>query len=150
MRPLASNPLNEVNVSCDGWLGLKVGCTMTWENWETHTRISGFTKNNVSGSEKETFLGFYNYSACACIWSHCDPMGCSLPGSSVHGILQAGIWSGLPFPTPGDLPHPGLLCLLHRQAGSLPLVPPGKPTVTGSYHAKNKELATWRTVSCYN
>ena len=39
-------------------------------------------------------------------------------------------WSGLPFPSPGDLPDPGikpLLCLLHWQAGSLPLVPPGKP-----------------------
>ena len=34
----------------------------------------------------------------------CEPMDCSLPGSSVHGILQARIWSGLPFPPPGDLP----------------------------------------------
>jgi len=37
-------------------------------------------------------------------------MGYSLPGSSVHGILQARIleWSGLPFPSPGDLPDPGI------------------------------------------
>ena len=34
-------------------------------------------------------------------------MDCSLPGSSVHGISQARILSGLPFPSPGDLPHPG-------------------------------------------
>ena len=29
----------------------------------------------------------------------CDPMGCSLPGSSVHGILQARIleWVAMPF-----------------------------------------------------
>ena len=29
----------------------------------------------------------------------CDPMDCSLPGSSVHGILQARIleWVGIPF-----------------------------------------------------
>ena len=29
----------------------------------------------------------------------CDPMDCSLPGSSVHGILQAGIleWLAIPF-----------------------------------------------------
>ena len=38
----------------------------------------------------------------------CDPMDCSLPGSSVHGILQARIWSGLPFPSPGDLSGPGI------------------------------------------
>ena len=39
-------------------------------------------------------------------------------------------WYRLPFPTPGDLPNPGLnLCLLHLlhwQADSLPLAPPGK------------------------
>ena len=40
-------------------------------------------------------------------------------------------WSGLPFPPPGDLPDQGsnlhLLCLLHQQAGALPLAPSGKP-----------------------
>ena len=38
----------------------------------------------------------------------CDRMDCSLPGSSVHGILQAEYWSGLPCPPPGDLPDPGI------------------------------------------
>ena len=38
----------------------------------------------------------------------CDPVDCSLPGSSVHGILQARILESLPFPIPGDLPHPGI------------------------------------------
>ena len=48
----------------------------------------------------------------------CDPMDCSLPGSSVHGILQARIleWVAMPssrgiFPTQGVNPH--LLWLLH-------------------------------------
>ena len=36
----------------------------------------------------------------------CNPVDCSPPGSSVHGILQAR--SGLPFPSPGDLPDPGI------------------------------------------
>ena len=35
-----------------------------------------------------------------------DPMDNSPPGSSVHGILQARYWRGLPFPSPGDLPDP--------------------------------------------
>ena len=34
-------------------------------------------------------------------------MDYSPPGSSIHGILQAGILSGLPCPPPGDLPNPG-------------------------------------------
>ena len=54
-----------------------------------------------------------------------DPMDCSRPGSSVHGILQARILEGachfLPrgiFPTQGSNPH-----LLHLLlVGSSPLV----------------------------
>ena len=38
----------------------------------------------------------------------CDPMECSLPDFSVHGILHTRNWSGLPFPSPGDLPNPGI------------------------------------------
>ena len=35
-------------------------------------------------------------------------MGYSPPGSSVHGILQARILSGLQCPPPGGLPDPGI------------------------------------------
>ena len=39
----------------------------------------------------------------------CDPMDCSPPGSSVHEIFsRQGYWSVLPFPSPGDLPNPGI------------------------------------------
>ena len=38
----------------------------------------------------------------------CDPMDCSLPVSSVHGILQQEYWSGLLCPSRGDLPDPGI------------------------------------------
>ena len=38
----------------------------------------------------------------------CDPMDCSLSGSSVHGVFQARVWSGLPLPSPGDPPDPGI------------------------------------------
>ena len=71
----------------------------------------------------------------ACMLSHFsrvwlgDPMDCRLPGSSLHGILQARIldWVAMPssrgiFPTQGSNPY-----LLHWQMGSLGLVPPGKP-----------------------
>ena len=40
----------------------------------------------------------------------CNPMDCSSPASSVHGIFQAifQYWSGLPRSPPGDLPNPGI------------------------------------------
>ena len=63
----------------------------------------------------------------------CDPMGCSPPGSSVHGISQARILSGLPFPTPGDLHNPGIkpasLVAPALSGGFFTTEPPGKPTV---------------------
>ena len=58
----------------------------------------------------------------------CDPMDCSPPGSSVHGILQARGLEWVAMPPPGDLPELGLE---HRppalQAGSLPSEPAEKP-----------------------
>ena len=61
----------------------------------------------------------------------CDPMDCGPPDSSVCGILQTRIleWVAISFsrgifPTQGSNPH--FLHLLHWQADSLPLVPPGK------------------------
>ena len=54
--------------------------------------------------------------------SFCDPMDCGPPGSSVQGILQVKYWSGLPFPSPGDLPDPGIEPRsLTLQADSLPI-----------------------------
>ena len=38
----------------------------------------------------------------------CNPMDCSLSGSSVHGILQAGIQEWVPIPFSGDLPNLGI------------------------------------------
>ena len=37
-----------------------------------------------------------------------DPTDYSLPGSSVHGTSQARILGWVAFPSPGDLPHPGI------------------------------------------
>ena len=38
----------------------------------------------------------------------CDPMECSLPGSSIHGIFQVRILEWVAIPPPGDLPDPGI------------------------------------------
>ena len=35
-------------------------------------------------------------------------MDCSPPGFSDHGFFRQEHWSGLPFPSPGDLPDPGI------------------------------------------
>ena len=38
----------------------------------------------------------------------CDPMDCSLPGASVHGILQAGTLEWVAIFSSRDLPRPGI------------------------------------------
>ena len=84
-------------------------------------------------------LRVYPESICV-LWVHakslrsrptlCDPVDCSPPGSSVHGILQARILEWVAMPSSrGSFQgsNPRVLHLLHWQMGSLPLVPPGKP-----------------------
>ena len=55
----------------------------------------------------------------------CDPMYCSLPGSSVHGILQARTleWVAILFSREFSW------CFLHCQVSFLPLAPCGKPVL---------------------
>ena len=57
----------------------------------------------------------------------CDLMDCSLSGSSVHGIFQARVLEWIPFPSPGDLPEPGIEPGSPAlQADTLPSEPPGQ------------------------
>ena len=57
-----------------------------------------------------------------------DLMDCSPPGSSVHGFSRQEYWSGLPFPSPGDLPDPGIEPRSPAlEADTLTSEPPGKP-----------------------
>ena len=62
----------------------------------------------------------------SCLSLLCDPTDCSLPSSSLHGIFQARSGMGC-HSQPGDQTHISCLRLLHCQADSLPLEPPGKP-----------------------
>ena len=58
----------------------------------------------------------------------CDPMDCSPPGSSVHGILQERILEWVAMPSSRGSSHPRSPAL---QADSLPSEPPGEPKNTG-------------------
>ena len=73
---------------------------------------------------------------CVCTCAHaqlcltlCDPMDCSPP--LFMGFSRQEYWNRLPFPTPGDLPDPGIeLAPLASPApagGFFTTAPPGKP-----------------------
>ena len=58
----------------------------------------------------------------------CNPVDCSPPGSSVHGILQARILEWVAILSPGALPHPGIEPRSPAlQADSFPAELPGEP-----------------------
>ena len=55
-------------------------------------------------------------------------MDCSLPGPFAMGFSRQEYWSGLPRPSPGDLPDPGIKPKSPGlQADSLPSEPPRRP-----------------------
>ena len=87
-----------------------------FQEWASHRRIPWISSHLESKSE--------SHQSCLTL---CDPMDGSPPGSFVYGILQARILK-LPFPSPEDLPNPGIRPGSPAlQAGSLPPEPPGKP-----------------------
>ena len=74
---------------------------------------------------KCTLSHFSRVQLCATLWT------VARQAPLFMGFSRQENWSGLSCPPPGGLLDPGinlcLFCLLHWQAGSLPLVPPGKP-----------------------
>ena len=74
----------------------------------------------------------------------CNPMDCSPPLSSLHGILQARILEGLPYSPPRDLPEPGIkptsLMSPALAVVPLPLELPGKP-ISGFGVDKGRDMA---------
>ena len=75
----------------------------------------------------------------------CNTKDWSLPGSSVHGILQSRT-TGMSryFPSPENLPDPGIeLRSPALQAGSLPSEPPGKKALHIIHFTFIRTLLDW-------
>ena len=69
------------------------------------------------------------------IWLFATPMDCSLPGSSVHGILQARILEWVAISSSRDLPDPGV-----EPTSLMP------PALAGRFFTTS---ATWEAPSFY-
>ena len=77
--------------------------------------------NNLSNTLSGEGMHAKSLQSCPTLW---DTMDCS-----PQGILQARTLEQVAMPSSRDFPTQGsnlhVLCLLHRQAGSLPVAPPG-------------------------
>ena len=78
---------------------------------------------------KLTFIEYWLCAVCMCVlvaqmvWLFATPWIIAHQASLSMGFPRQESWSGLPFPSPGDLPDPGTenSCVLHWQVDSLPL-----------------------------
>ena len=63
------------------------------------------------------------------VWLFVTPWSVAREAPLSIGFSRQESWSGLPFPSPGDFPHPEIKPLSSAfRADSLPSEPPGKPT----------------------
>ena len=68
------------------------------------------------------FATLWTVCVCVCVCllqSHltlCNPLDCSPPSSSVHGISKQAYWSRLPCSPPRDVPNPGIKPVSHMSS----------------------------------
>ena len=79
----------------------------------------------------------------------CDHIDCSPPGSSVHGFFsRLEYWSGLPFPSPGDIPNSGI----ERRSPALQadsLLAELRGNVVGLMNKLNLRMNSWNGACSY-
>ena len=125
---------------CTSWLLILWGSAQSFFSKKPSLSIQCYHTLPLNFSTVYFFYSHYPHLRLSCVQSKslqscptlCNPMDCSLPGSSVHGILQARIleWVAVPSSRGSSGPR-DRTCIsytyLHWQVGSLPLAPPGKP-----------------------
>ena len=90
--------------------------------------------NNIYKAQYLAWSGFHRYCVCAYAKSLqscptlCDPRAHQAP--LPMGFSRQEYGGGLPCPPPGDLPDPDIEPVSLRQEDSLPLAPPGSPSIS--------------------
>ena len=126
------------------WLQVAIEKKNVWEKGVKETENNCcIKKEKDEAMRKWRFWRKIDLSVCVfkverlvCLHAHslqscltlCNPINCSPPGSSVHGILQAKILEWVAVSSTGDLPQPGIQPTSPAlQAHSLPLSHQGSP-----------------------
>ena len=98
------------------------------------SRIAGNHQNLGRDKERFSSLGFKEsmkwseVKSLSCVWLFATPWTVAYQAPPAMGFSRQECWSRLPFPSPGDLPDPGIEPRSPAlQADTLPSEPPGKP-----------------------
>ena len=97
--------------------------------WFKSNKLCHFLSPKAPGLDDKFYACVLVKQSCLTL---CDPMDCivALQAPLSMEFFRQKYWSGLPFPSPGDLPGPGIK---HRsptlQADSLPSEPPSRAEI---------------------
>ena len=117
---LSNSVMKFLSLNCCLWKWRRVSCSrksrLTLGKWIIPLHVLIIVKCSIFLLPYISIYVIYIGRVCVCMCvlvaqtcpTLCDPTDCSPPSSSVHGILQAKYWSGLPFLSPEDLPDPGI------------------------------------------
>ena len=118
------------------------------DNWNLKVKIFKTSKAFLCHFGKTTIPWLqmpYNIYIVQCVSSVaescpalCDPMDCMCQAPLCMGFFRQEYWTGLPFPSPGDLPTPGIKSMSPVspawQGNSLPLRQLGSTYYTASIY----------------
>ena len=106
--------------------------------WSWIYRIAGEVEMRKLCNRFNDWLLLLGFQMAVLVYKHvsrvcdCDPVVCSPPDTSVHGIFCTRILGGLPFPSPRDLAKQGIEPVSLALTGKFfSTEPPGKPYVRG-------------------
>ena len=114
--------MNQAITSGTEWLRSRARVHTHWApiTWKATSGVTG------KSSDPYIHKSFWSFLLCTILSSYgnhhlptlcsvaqsclslCSPLNCSPPGSSSRGFSKGEYWSGLPFPSPGDLPDSGI------------------------------------------
>ena len=116
------NPLGDFNMqqsleSLSTHWGLAVSWNLLWMMYFMSTQPGSFTQG----------IGSAHCEVAQSCLTLCDPLDCSLPGFSIHGILQARILEWVTISFSRGSSRPGDRTWVSHEADALTSEPPGKP-----------------------
>ena len=137
-------PSHHFAYGCRSWLALLLPLCMLLVNPLCSVPSSPWPVNVGDSQGSLPWMVAINIFVCHCLfWLLVTPWIVAYQASPSMGFSRQDYWSGLPFPSPEDLPNPGIeLGSPTMQAGSLPSgEPPGKALLT--YSISSGPFALW-------
>ena len=130
--------LTQSSKLCSYFLILK--CIYSNTFWFFNAYIPMICRGEKKKGRKKKGPFFYKVWVYACsVASICDPLDCSMPGSSVHRILQARILEGVAISSFRGYSQPRDRTQVSCIAGRFfTTEPPGKPSIRCGSHKSNR------------